>query len=322
MARILSGLQPSGTLHIGNYFGAMRPIIESQYENELFCFLANYHALTTVKDPKVLEENTRMAVLDFLALGLDPDKCCFWVQSDVPEVQELTWVLACSTSLGLLERSTAYKDKQAKGITTNAGLYTYPVLMAADILLFQSEKVPVGKDQKQHLEIARDIAISFNSNYGETFTLPEPVIAEEVAVIPGIDGQKMSKSYDNTIPLFEDEKPLRKRIMKIQTDSTPVEEPKDPDSCNVVALHKLFASPQQHEDLRKRYREGGLGYGTAKQELFELIRDHFAPFKEKRKELEADPSLIHSIMKKGAEKAREAASKTIEDVQKKVGLKY
>ncbi|MBN1501655.1 MAG: tryptophan--tRNA ligase [Spirochaetes bacterium] len=322
MARILSGIQPSGQLHIGNYLGMMKPMIEQQENNELFCFIVNYHAMTTLKNAEELRRNTLEAAIDFLALGLDPDKCFFWVQSDIPEIQELSWILSCSTSLGLLERSTSYKDKIAKGITTNAGLYTYPVLMAADILMFQAEKVPVGKDQKQHLEITRDIATAFNMTYGETFILPEPVIREEVAIIPGIDGQKMSKSYGNTICMFEEEKPLRKKIMKIVTDSKGVEESKNPDTCNVFQLYKLFASPDQTADLRKRYLEGGLGYGTAKTELFEIILEYFGPYRAKREALAADPDSVRKILKQGAEKTREIAEKTLKEVRKKSGINY
>jgi len=241
MARILSGIQPSGTLHIGNYFAMMRPMIRFQAEHELFCFIVNYHALTTVDDGGALRANTLEAAMDFLALGLDPERAHFWVQGDVPEVAELTWILACQTSLGLLERSHSYKDKIAKGITPSCGLFTYPVLMAADILLYQANIIPVGRDQKQHVEITRDIAERFNNVYGETFTLPEPLINDDIAVIPGIDGQKMSKSYDNTINIFEDEKALKKKVMKIVTDSTPVESPKNPETCNVFNLYRLFA---------------------------------------------------------------------------------
>ncbi len=322
MPRVLSGIQPSGSLHIGNYFGMMKPMIESQEDNELFCFLVNYHALTSVNNADQLRENTFNAAIDFLALGLDPHKCFFWVQSDIPEVQELTWILSCNTSLGLLERSHSYKDKIAKGLTPNTGLYTYPVLMAADILMFQAEKVPVGKDQKQHLEIARDIATTFNAKYGETFVLPEAIIKNDIAVIPGTDGQKMSKSYDNAIQMFDEEKKLRKTIMKIVTDSTPVEEPKDPDTCTVFALYKLFATKDQCDDLAKRYREGGMGYGTAKQELFELIRDYFKPYREKRDELAANPDMVYEILQMGAEKTRERALETLSLVRGKVGLDY
>lgn len=322
MARVLSGIQPSGTLHIGNYFAMMKPMIESQRASELFCFIVNYHALTTVDKGDILAHNTLQAAADFLALGLDPDACCFYVQGDVPEVQELSWILACQTSLGLLERSHSYKDKLAKGLTASAGLYTYPVLMAADILLYQANIVPVGKDQKQHLEIARDIAERFNHVYGETFVLPEPRIEQHVAVIPGLDGQKMSKSYGNTIEIFEEEKALRKKIMSIKTDSTPVEAPKDPDTCNLFLLYKLAASPEQIENLRGRYLAGGTGYGQVKQELFELYRDYFKPYKEKRDALLADPDSIRRILKKGADKARAVANVTLTDVKKKTGLLY
>ena len=322
MARVLSGIQPSGTLHIGNYFAMMKPMIESQRASELFCFIVNYHALTTVDKGDVLAKNTLQAAADFLALGLDPDACCFYVQGDVPEVQELSWILACQTSLGLLERSHSYKDKLAKGLTASAGLYTYPVLMAADILLYQANVVPVGKDQKQHLEIARDIAERFNHVYGETFVLPEPRIEQHVAVIPGLDGQKMSKSYGNTIEIFEEEKALRKKIMSIKTDSTPVEAPKDPETCNLFMLYKLAATPEQIENLRGRYLAGGTGYGQVKQELFELYRDYFKPYKEKREALLADPDTIRSILKKGADKARAVANVTLNDVKKKTGLLY
>ena len=322
MSRILSGIQPSGSLHIGNYLAMMKPMIALQDDNELFCFIVNYHALTSLSDPEKLKKNTMDAAIDFLALGLNPEKANFWIQSDLPEVQELTWILSCNTSLGLLERSHSYKDKIAKGLTPNTGLYTYPVLMAADILLFQAEKVPVGKDQKQHLEITRDIASSFNSNFGETFVLPEPVIEDSLAVIPGIDGQKMSKSYDNTICMFEEEKKMRKRIMKIKTDSRGVDEPKDPDSCTVFTLYKLFASSEQVESLRNNYIAGGMGYGDAKQLLFEVIRDYFKPFKEKRDQLAADPQKVKDIMMMGAEKTRVKAKETLSLVRNKVGLQY
>jgi tryptophanyl-tRNA synthetase len=322
MARVLSGIQPSGTLHIGNYFGMMRPMIESQTKSELFCFLVNYHALTSVEDAELLRKNTLDAAIDFLTLGLDPDKCHFWAQADIPEVNELAWILSCQTSLGLLERSHSYKDKLAKGLPASSGLFTYPVLMAADILIMQSNIVPVGKDQKQHVEIARDIAERFNHVYGETFVIPEPRIEDSIAVVPGTDGQKMSKSYGNTIGIFEEEKPLRKKIMSIKTDSTPVEEPKNPDTCSLVALYRLIASESQTEDLKKRYRAGGLGYGTVKQELFELMRDYFKPYREKRAELSKDKQSVRKTLKKGADKARAVAMPTIESVRNKVGLNY
>lgn len=322
MARVLSGIQPSGTLHIGNYFAMMKRMIEFQNEHELFCFIVNYHAMTSLHDPRALSENTIDAALDFLALGLDPDKCFFWVQSDVPEVTELTWILSCHTSLGLLERSHSYKDKLAKGITPSCGLFTYPVLMAADILLYQAEIIPVGKDQKQHIEITRDIAERFNSVYGETFVLPEPMISEDIAVVPGIDGQKMSKSYGNTIDIFEDEGSLKKKVMRIKTDSTPVEAPKDPENCNLFALYRLFADKNKTESLRERYLKGGIGYGEVKKELVGLIHEYFSPYRKKREELARDRQSVKDILKKGAEKTRAVAVKTLDEVKRKTGLYY
>jgi tryptophanyl-tRNA synthetase len=322
MSRILSGIQPSGSLHIGNYFAMMQPMIEYQENHELFCFIVNYHALTSTENSQELRENTLAAALDFLALGLDPQRCFFWVQSDVPEVTELTWILSCQTSLGLLERSHSYKDKIARGITPNSGLFAYPVLMAADILLYQSEIIPVGRDQKQHIEITRDIAQRFNSVYGETFVLPEARISDELAVIPGIDGQKMSKSYGNTIDIFEDEASLKKKVMRIVTDSTPVEEPKNPDSCSVFQLYTLFAEKEKTENLRERYLSGGIGYGEVKKELFALIWEYFAPFREKRKKLASDPGEVRKILKQGAEKTRSVAVKTLDEVRRRVGLIY
>ena len=300
----------------------MEPMISFQENHDLFCFIVNYHALTSIHDSESLKHNTLQAAIDFLALGLDPEKCHFWVQSDVPEVTELTWILSCHTSLGLLERSHSYKDKVAKGVTPNSGLYTYPILMAADILLYQSEIIPVGKDQKQHIEITRDIAERFNNTYGETFVIPEPLINDDLAVIPGVDGQKMSKSYNNTINIFEEEKPLKKKVMGIVTDSTPVEEPKDPDKCNVFALYALFADETAKQEIRQKYLEGGLGYGTAKKELFSLIWEYFKPFRERRAELASRPGDIADIMKKGAEKTRTIAAETLDMVKDRTGLKY
>ncbi|MGQ9843721.1 MAG: tryptophan--tRNA ligase [Spirochaetota bacterium] len=322
MSRILSGIQPSGILHIGNYFAMMKPMIELQHDNNLFCFIVNYHALTSINNPQELADNTINAAMDFIALGLDPDKAHFWVQSDVPEVTELAWILSCHTNLGLLERSHSYKDKIAKGIVPNTGLFTYPVLMAADILLFNAERIPVGKDQKQHLEITRDIAERFNQVYGEIFVLPEPMISADIAVIPGIDGQKMSKSYNNTINIFEDEATLKKKVMRIVTDSTPVEAPKNPQTCNLFALYKLFAEQEKIETLKERYLKGGIGYGEVKKELFGLIWEYFAPFREKRKQLQNNKGDIAAILKKGAEKTRPIAQETIQRVKKAVGLNY
>ncbi|MBE0577061.1 MAG: tryptophan--tRNA ligase [Desulfuromonadales bacterium] len=320
--RVLSGIQPSGSLHLGNYFGMMKKMIEYQEHEELFCFIANYHAQTSLSDGKTLARGTLEAAANFLALGMNPEKSTFWVQSDVPEVQELAWILSNFTPMGLLERCHSYKDKIGKGIAANHGLFAYPVLMTADILLFQSEKVPVGKDQKQHVEVARDIAIKFNNEYGDIFTLPEPEIDEEVATVPGLDGQKMSKSYGNTIDLFAEDKALRKQIMRIVTAPIPVEEPKDPDVCNVYKLSRLFLDKAGDAALRQRYQAGGLAFGEVKQELFETVRDYFAPQAEYRRELLANPDGIRETLARGADKARHAASKTLRKVRKKTGLVY
>ncbi|HKI52027.1 MAG TPA: tryptophan--tRNA ligase [Geothermobacteraceae bacterium] len=320
--RVLSGIQPSGSLHLGNWFGMMQKMIAYQQHEELFCFIANYHAQTSVSDGKQLAKGTLEAAANFLALGMDPEKSTFWVQSDLVEIQELTWVLSNFTPMGLLERCHSYKDKVAQGLKPNHGLFAYPVLMTADILMFQSEKVPVGKDQKQHLEVARDIAIKFNNEYGEVFTVPEPEIDEDVATIPGLDGRKMSKSYGNTIDLFQDDKALRKQVMKIVTDPTPVDEPKNPDSCNVFQIYRLFLDKSQQEELRGRYLAGGLGYGEVKQELFETIRDFFAPFAERRQALLADNDGLRKVLAQGADKARYVANKTLRKVRKKTGLAY
>lgn len=320
--RVLSGIQPSGSLHLGNFFGMMKKMIEHQEQEELFCFIANYHAMTSVSDGKALAKGTLEAAANFLALGLDPEKSTFWVQSDIPEVQELSWVLSNFTPMGLLERCHSYKDKVSQGIKPNHGLFAYPVLMAADILLFQSDVVPVGKDQKQHLEVARDIAIKYNNEYGEVFTLPEPEIDEDVATVPGVDGRKMSKSYGNTIDLFLEEKALRKQIMRIVTDPTPIEEPKNPDTCNIFQIYRLFLDAEEIAELRQRYETPGLRYGDVKQELFETARDFFAPYAEKRKALLDDPDNLRKIMAQGADKARYVANKTLRKVRKKGGLSY
>ena len=320
--RVLSGIQPSGALHLGNYFGMMQKMIAYQEQSELFCFIANYHAMTSVDDGKALARGTLEAAASFLALGLDPDKSVFWVQSDVPEVQELTWFLSNFTPMGLLERCHSYKDKIGKGIAANHGLFAYPVLMAADILLFQSEKVPVGKDQKQHVEVTRDIAIKFNNRYGDIFTLPEPEIDDDVATVPGLDGLKMSKSYGNTIDLFVDSKALRKQVMRIVTDPTPVEEPKDPDGCNVYKIYSLFLDAAQRQTLRQRYQAGGLGYGDVKQELFETIDAFITPYRERRTALLDDIDGLRAILASGAQKARYVAAKTLTKVRKKTGAAY
>lgn len=320
--RVLSGIQPSGTLHIANYFAMMQRMIRFQQEHTLFCFVVNLHALTTVLDGDRLRTDTMNACLDFLALGLDPDKAFFWVQGDVPEVCELTWILNNHTPVGLLERAHSYKDKIAKGFQPHNGLFSYPVLMAADILLYQADAVPVGKDQKQHLEITRDIAIKFNNAYGETFTVPEPWIEEDTAVIPGIDGQKMSKSYDNTLEIFAPEKYLKKKVMKIVTDSTPVEDPKDPAKCNVFALVSLFMDAQEKAALAERYRAGGLGYGEVKKELFARMWEYFAPYRAKREELAGNLDYVRQVMAKGADKTRAVAVETLDLVRSRVGLNY
>jgi tryptophanyl-tRNA synthetase len=320
--RILSGIQPSGQLHIGNYFGMMLPMINTMDKGELYAFIVNYHALTSVHDKESLLTGTLRAAADFLALGLDPEKCVFWVQSDLPEVTELTWILSTITPMGLLERCHSYKDKIAKGVAPSHGLFAYPVLMAADILLFQAERVPVGKDQKQHIEVARDVAIKFNNTFGETFVVPEPVIDDSVATVPGLDGQKMSKSYGNTIPIFTDQKSLKKSVMAIVTDSTPVEDPKDPDKCNLYNIYKLFAPADRLKDVHALYVNGGAMYGKIKLELVDILWEYFKKARETREKLLADPGHIKGILKKGADKAREKAMPTLETVRERVGLKY
>jgi tryptophanyl-tRNA synthetase len=320
--KILSGIQPSGQLHIGNYFGMMLPMIRNMEKGELYAFIVNLHALTSVHDQQKLAAGTLEAAADFIALGLDPDRCVFWVQGDVPEVTELTWILSTLTAMGLLERCHSYKDKIAKGIAPSHGLFSYPVLMAADILLYQAEIVPVGKDQKQHLEVARDIGMRFNHIFGETFVIPEPAIEENVATVPGIDGQKMSKSYDNTIPIFLEGKQLKKQVMAIQTDSTPVEEPKDPDACNLYNIFKLFAPTDRLAEIRKLYVEGGAAYGYIKLELVELIEDSFKEARMRRAELLQDKESLRNILALGALKARKKAAPTLDLVRQRVGLKY
>ncbi len=317
---ILSGIQPSGTVHLGNYFGMMRPAIELQDKGLPLLFIADYHALTTIPRPDELKSRIFDLAVDFLALGLDPEKTIFFRQSQVPQVTQLTWILSCITPMGLLERCHSYKDKTSKGIPANHGLFAYPVLMAADILIYNSNIVPVGKDQKQHVEVARDIALKFNGIYGDVFTLPEPMIREDVAVIPGIDGQKMSKSYGNTIEIFGNEKEILKKIMSIKTDSTPLEEPKNPDNCPVFAIYKQLATEVQINDIKKKYLAGNYGYGHAKKELCEAFKTYFAPFNSKRKDLANNPDFVESTLKKGEEKAREIASSTMKNVLNAIGL--
>ncbi len=321
MSRVLTGIQPSGTLHLGNYFGTMRKSIEMQDQgNECLYFIANFHAMTSMPDPEDLRQRTFNVAVDFLACGLDPQKTIFFRQSDVPAVQSLAWYLSCLCPLGLLERCHSYKDKLAHGLEANHGLLAYPVLMAADILLYDSNQVPVGKDQKQHLEVTRDLAIRFNNRYGDILTIPEPIIQEEVAVVPGLDGQKMSKSYGNTIEIFAEGKAARAKFMRIVTDSTPMEEPKDPDKCNVFALYKLMATPEEQAEMRRRYLAGGMGYGHAKQALFEKYTEYFAEMRERRRKLLESPGLIEDILQDGAARARKIADATMARVNAAVGL--
>ena len=320
--RVLSGIQPTGRFHWGNYFGAIRQYIDLQDEaDEAFYFIANLHALTTVRDPKQLWQNTVDAAIDLLALGLDPNRATLFVQSDVPAVSELCWLLMTGTPVGLLERCHAYKDKRARGLSADAGLFAYPVLMAADILAYDSTLVPVGKDQKQHVEMARDMAMAMNHHYGDVLVVPQPVIRAEVSTIVGTDGQKMSKSYGNVLPLFERPKRMRKAIMRIVTDSTPLEAPKDPDRCSVFALYRHFASPEQVRELAARYRAGGLGYGHAKQELFEQIEATLAEPRRKYQQLMADPQHIQRILDAGRDRAKPVAKATLERVREAVGIK-
>lgn len=320
--KVLSGIQPSGQLHIGNYFGMMQEMISRMENSELYVFIVDLHALTSVHDRNRLATGTLEAAADFLALGLDPDKCIFWVQSDVPEVCELTWILSTLAPMGLIERCHSYKDKVAKGIMPSHGLFSYPVLMAADILLYQADKVPVGKDQKQHLEVARDLAQKFNNEFGETFVVPEPAISETTATVPGLDGQKMSKSYGNTIPIFMEGKELKKRVMAIETDATPVEDPKNPDNCNLYQLINLFATPERMQEIRNLYIHGGAAYGYIKLELLDLLNAKFADARQKKAEYLADPAELRAILMKGGQKAREKAVVTLDLVRDRVGLKY
>jgi tryptophanyl-tRNA synthetase len=322
MLRILSGIQPSGTLHIGNYFGMMKPAIELQERGEAFYFIADYHSMTSLTDAAERRANTLGVALDFLACGLDPKKAVFWRQSDIPEVCELMWILGTLTPMGLLERAHSYKDKTAKGLSPNFGLFSYPVLMAADILLFDSNLVPVGRDQKQHVEMTRDIAIKFNLTYGETFVIPEPSIKAEVATVPGLDGQKMSKSYGNTIELFGEEKAVKKKIMSIVMDSrTPAEPKPDADQNLAVQLLKLVAPADVALDYENRLRAGGLGYGDLKKALFEHYWSGFAAARARRAELAANLDYVESVLKDGAERARAIASGVVGRARQAAGLK-
>ena len=319
--RVLTGIQASGKLHIGNYFGAMKPMIELQEENELFTFIANYHSLTTSKDAKTLHQYTLDAAIDYLSVGIDPNKTTFWIQSDMPEVLELYWILSKFTPMGLLERAHSYKDKVAKGINANHALFSYPVLMAADILILDTQKVPVGKDQIQHIEMTRDIAIKFNNEYGEIFTLPEYVVAEEVATIPGIDGEKMSKSYGNTIELFMNEKPLQKRCNKIISSSTPLGQPLEYDGCNIYALASLFLNDTQKIELQERYRSGKEGYGHFKKYLKELIWEELGEAREKRAYYLDNLDEVEDILATGAKRAKTITQEKMLTVKEAVGLR-
>ncbi|MBE0491422.1 MAG: tryptophan--tRNA ligase [Sulfurospirillum sp.] len=320
MTRVLTGIQPSGALHLGNYFGAIKQMKNLQDTSDLFIFIANYHALTSLKDAKALKQNTLDAAINFLALGIDANKSTFYVQSDVKEVLELYWILSSYTPMGLLERAHSYKDKVAKGIAANHSLFSYPVLMAADILLYDAAIVPVGKDQIQHVEMTRDIAIKFNNEHGDIFTIPEFKIDEIVATVPGIDGAKMSKSYGNTIDIFCDVKTLKKTTGKIVTDSTPMDAPKDFSTCNVFALAKLFLDAAGQEELAQRYKKGGEGYGHFKAYLQTLVWDYFAPAREKRAYYLAHIDEVYALLDTGAKKAKSIASKKIEIIKDAVGI--
>ncbi len=318
--RILSGIQPSGTLHIGNYFGAIQKIVEAQNQGDLFAFIASYHALTSVKDKEILEKNIFEVAVNFLACGIEPEKSTFWVQSDVKEVLELYWILSNHTSMGLLERAHSYKDKTARGIGANHGLFSYPVLMAADILLYDSNVVPVGKDQIQHVEMARDIATSFNHTYGEILTLPVSKVDENVATVPGTDGAKMSKSYGNTIDMFGTKKGTKKQVMGIVTDSKELDEVKDHTTCNIYKLCELFMNETELLDLQKRYATPGEGYGHFKLTLLDKINEHFEPYAQKRQHLLDNPNEVKEILAFGAQKAQKLAAAKMEIIRDAVGL--
>jgi len=319
--RILSGIQPSGTIHIGNYFGMIKKMIESQDDGELFAFIASYHALTSVKDKELLEQNTFEAAVNFLALGMDPEKSTFWVQHHVKEVLELYWLLSNHTSMGLLERAHSYKDKTAKGIQANHGLFSYPVLMAADILLYDSNIVPVGKDQIQHVEMTRDIANSFNHAYKkDLFVMPESKVDEIVATVPGTDGAKMSKSYGNTIDMFNTKKKIKKQVMGIVTDSKELDEVKEWENCNIYKLCELFMNEDELKELQVRYATPGEGYGHFKLTLLDKINEHFEPYVQKREHLLANPKEVHDILAFGASKASKIASEKMRILRDAVGL--
>ena len=319
--RILSGIQPSGALHIGNYFGMMRPAVALQSEGEALYFVADYHALTSLRDAETLRTNSRRVALDFLACGLDPERATLFRHSDVPQVTELAWILSTIAPMGLLERAHSYKDKLARGMSANVGLFSYPILMAADILIYDSDVVPVGKDQKQHIEITRDLAVKMNETYGDIFKLPEPRIQPTTETVPGIDGQKMSKSYGNNIDIFGDEKEMRKRVMSIVTDSLAVDAAKDPETSTIFKLYSLVASKDEVADMRERFLRGGTGYGDLKKQLFEKLWDYFAPMRKRREEILKDKSYIDDVLVRGAVRANEIANRVMDRVRKAVGLR-
>jgi tryptophanyl-tRNA synthetase len=321
MKRVLSGIQPSGQLHIGNYFGMMSRMIQYQEKNELYCFIVNYHALTTINDRKQLETSTLNAAIDFLALGLDPKKSIFWIQGDVPQVTELTWLLSTVTGMGVLERATSYKDKITRGISPNVGLFNYPILMAADILCFGGDIVPVGKDQKQHLEMTRDIAQRFNKIYGDVFVTPDADIYKSLQLIPGIDGQKMSKSYGNDIPIFTDEKIIHKKIMSITTDSTAIDKSKDKNTP-LFQIYSLFLNKDEKKELESRFDNPGLRYSNIKKELSDKIITYFLPYREKREYLENHLDYVKQVLKDGAQKAAVEADKYLTKARTAMGLNY
>lgn len=319
--RILSGLQPSGALHIGNYFGMMQPAVTLQVEGEALYFVADYHALTSLRDPEILQANSRRIALDFLACGLDPERATLFRHSDVPQVTELAWILSTLAPMGLLERATSYKDKLARGMSANVGLFSYPILMAADILIYDSDVVPVGKDQKQHIEITRDLAVKMNETYGQIFKLPEARIKPATETVPGIDGQKMSKSYGNNIDIFGNEKEMRKCVMSIVTDSLAVDVPKDPATSTIFKLYSLVASKDEIEDMRERFVKGGTGYGDFKTQLFEKLWEYFAPMRKRREEILKDKPYIDDVLARGARRANEIANPVMDRVRKAVGLR-
>jgi tryptophanyl-tRNA synthetase len=319
--RVLSGIQPTGRFHWGNYFGAIRQYIDLQHGNEAYYFIANLHALTTIRDRETLWQNTIDAAIDLLALGLDPGRATLFVQSDVPEVSELCWLLMTGTPMGLLERCHAYKEKKARGVTADVGLFTYPVLMAADILAYDADVVPVGMDQVQHIEVCRDLAGSFNHQFGEVFVIPKSKVLEQSAKVPGTDGEKMSKSYDNTIEIFEQAKRMRKQIMRIVTDSRPMEEPKDPETDHLFQLYSLFASAPDREAMAAKYRAGGFGYGEVKKALADAADEYFGEVRERREALAASPEKVREILGDGAQRARRKAGEVLRRAQQACGVK-